>query len=1223
MNSIATRLLTIIPRVTLEEFYWQDSHYSTDSRRGRELLYLLANDEWIGTTTEILDVSRSDAVETTIRFDLDLDRITHEAFREQTGLMWLPVLTLTRGNPDTGHQEDGTLTVTDAHGTDLSPVPQADVRHQVAAALAEIIVNFAFARLPVSDTPGASVQRPAAGRDQRLLLAAALFRLLSEDTGDSPATTGPQNGRFATATRRLNDLLLPWIPDPQSAQSPPSPLAGIAADRITQIIDALTGAVVVVIGVDRPHSPIALNVTAPPRRLSLTHSYPRWLRRLGPLRLLALLQPRAQLRLDLLLPLADADRQVQIQLPDEVTIDAERTVLPGRGLWIRSGPLPAVSQLDELVGQLRVQQPLDHAVRRALADLALVKVDALAEALRWHSVVPTRVRSGSPDDLLAVAGEELDEATDVARYRLAALREALVAITTGVGAEQEKGNIDRLCSIWDGWARPGAALNPGDWITSPLLRRTVTGSPGPRRLDSRVVHTENVSQRVTPTSARINVPVHVPDARFGSVARFSGLMSALLMLVVLTFFVVHRLAAREISTSPSAEALASALTLFSVIQFGRIEVPDRSTLRGCLSFAGTALIVASLLPTIVLAILFAFTVTGWTPIVATVVLFVLQTWFVITLTWGPIAPGAGANARPVRLLRTEEGLGYARAGVLHAEWWRSTTGSALVTGREAHAYVIWEHPDRPTEQPLEPSLHRLLGTAIHSRGQLGRAAAFTARLRARRTELKSFESAEPARLSPNRAVIEEAEEAEAAVTEPALAQWPPNLLALLRSGTAQAALTFLVFREPPRDWPPPGGVPIPIDPHRLPATDESRAPVDVWVGVPLAFTALREHALLATLHCAATAGLFLHDTQLPAPPPAAEGPSRQCAWSRFRFGLLDEEIRLLGPFLRELRSRLASDSSALRVLVRTSSQGSLHELPVGGSPPVAGSGRLVLANELDVVSMTDHSGGSWRVLAICAGAHAGLEHAILDAIADWAPGLRLAAISHALLHGTTVLLMLCHQTVSHDNLRVADMLAKKLPGAGVTVAVDEWQTTAQLGKIGPDPLLRVRVRSQDRPGVLLDVLNALRPALRTALPQNGDPYGGVWHALLTVASGRAATARISVRLKVGEEQVRDWDDAEFGAIERDVRSHALRATAVRQASGVVDAEEYGAPENTVITVSLIRSLRAVDANSGMAGGGAVERTKPPVSRRPDRPGPLPTKRLPDSSQASAHLLVIR
>jgi hypothetical protein len=98
------------------------------------------------------------------------------------------------------------------------------------------------------------------------------------------------------------------------------------------------------------------------------------------------------------------------------------------------------------------------------------------------------------------------------------------------------------------------------------------------------------------------------------------------------------------------------------------------------------------------------------------------------------------------------------------------------------------------------------------------------------------------------------------------------------------------------------------------------------------------------------------------------------------------------------------------------------------------------------------------------------------------------------------------------------------------------------------------------------------------LPQENNPYGGVWHALLTLASGRAATARISVRLKAGEDRVRDWDDAEFGAIERDARSHALRATAVRQASGVVDAAEYGAPENTVITVGLIRSLRAVGAH---------------------------------------------
>jgi hypothetical protein len=1192
VNSIATRLLTIIPRVTLEEFYWQDSHYSTDSRLGRELLYLIANDEWIRTTTEVLDVSRSDAVETTIRFDLDLARIAHEAFRGKTGLIWLPVLTLTRGSPGTGRGEDGTFIVTDALGIDLSPVPQPDVRHWLSAALAEIIVNFASARLPVSAARGASAQRPTAGRDQRLLLGAALFRLLSEDTGDLPATTGPRKGRLATATSRLNGLLRSWLPGRTAGQETgSSPLADIAAGRITQIIDALTGTVVVVVGVDRPRSPVVLNVAVPARRLFLTHSYPDWLRWLGPLRVLGLLQPRGQLRLDLLLPSADADRQVQVQLPGEVSIDGKRTVLPGQGLWIQSGPLPAVSQLKSLVEQLRDKYPLDHAIRRALADLALVKVDALAEALRWHSVLPARVRSGSPDDLLAVTGDELDEATDVARYRLAALREALVAVTAGIGPEQEETNIRRLCSVRDGSDRPDTDLNPGDWITSPLLRRTVTGSPGPRRLDSRAVHTENVSQRVIPASARINVPVHVPDARFGSVARFSGLMSALLMLVVLIFFVLHGVASRGTSTTPSAEALASALSLFSVIQFGRIEVPDRSTLRGRLSFAGTALIAASLLPTIVLAILIAFAVTGWTPIVATVVLLALQCCFLIALTWGPIAPGSGSNARPVRVLSTgestregtersaEESRGYSRAGLLRTEWWRSTTGSALVTGREAFAYVIWEHPDQSAEQRTEPSLHRLLGTAIRNGAQRGRAAALTTRWRAERTGRGFREPAQAAAPGPHMA--EEAGQAGAAVTGPVLAQWPPNLLALLRSGTEREALTFLVFREKPRGWPPPGGIRVPIDPDRLPATGESRARVDIWVGVPRAFAALGEHALLATLDCAAANGLFVYDTQLPAPPPARGEPSRQCAWARFRIGLLDDETTQLGPFLRELRSRLAPHGSALRMLVRTSSQGFLREPPVCDPPPVSDPPpggdprRLVLASELDVVSMTGRSDGSWRVLAVCADAHAGLEHSILSTLADKLPGLQLAAFSHALLHGTTVLLMLCHQSGPHEDLRVADVLAEKLPGAGVTVAVDEWQTSAQLGQIGHDPLLRVRARSLDQPGMLLDVLDvldALRPALRDALPEENDPYRGVWHALLTVAVGRAATARISVRLNVGTDRVRSWDDAEFGAIEREVRSLALQATAVREASGAIDAEKYVAPENTVITVGLIRSL---------------------------------------------------
>ena len=67
----ALRLQYTVQRITPEEFRWQESHYDHDSRRGRELVFLIANDEWIRATSEIIDVSRSDAVDTTIKVDQD------------------------------------------------------------------------------------------------------------------------------------------------------------------------------------------------------------------------------------------------------------------------------------------------------------------------------------------------------------------------------------------------------------------------------------------------------------------------------------------------------------------------------------------------------------------------------------------------------------------------------------------------------------------------------------------------------------------------------------------------------------------------------------------------------------------------------------------------------------------------------------------------------------------------------------------------------------------------------------------------------------------------------------------------------------------------------------------------------------------------------------------------------------------------------------------------
>ena len=93
-RDVAVKLNYFIRQITPEEFRWQDANYDQDSALGRELLFLIANNEWSRATSEIIDIARSDTVETTIKIDVDLSRIAHEAFRGRTGQLWLPVLVL-------------------------------------------------------------------------------------------------------------------------------------------------------------------------------------------------------------------------------------------------------------------------------------------------------------------------------------------------------------------------------------------------------------------------------------------------------------------------------------------------------------------------------------------------------------------------------------------------------------------------------------------------------------------------------------------------------------------------------------------------------------------------------------------------------------------------------------------------------------------------------------------------------------------------------------------------------------------------------------------------------------------------------------------------------------------------------------------------------------------------------------------------------------------------
>jgi hypothetical protein len=117
--------------------------------------------------------------------------------------VWLPVLFVA---PSSMHPESGdvsvpdpitSLEVIDPTGTRVTKVPQADVHRQLAAALAEILLNRLLSNVPTAD--------PSAMRGQLALLAAAIRRLLPGSSGNGPQDladrTDPDDGPARTEER--------------------------------------------------------------------------------------------------------------------------------------------------------------------------------------------------------------------------------------------------------------------------------------------------------------------------------------------------------------------------------------------------------------------------------------------------------------------------------------------------------------------------------------------------------------------------------------------------------------------------------------------------------------------------------------------------------------------------------------------------------------------------------------------------------------------------------------------------------------------------------------------------------------------------------------------------------------------------------------------------------------------------------------------------------------
>jgi hypothetical protein len=447
LRDIALRLDYMVGQITPEEFRWQDANYDRDSALGRELLFLIADNDWVRATSEVIDIGRSDAIETTIKVDVDFDRITHEAFRDRTGLLWLPVLVLPPLQQRLPEPDPfSTLTVTDASGTPLATLSNADVRHRIAAALTEIIINMAVARLP--DVGGRSF---SATRDHRLLLSAAIYRLLrsehvptavlSRDVPARHAVEGPLP-RIGRVRRELGTLLEHYS-DLLTGAAPASPEAVLRAGRSSSarqlterailVLRAFAESAVVVVAAERGHTPTVLTVTLPSRALhlappgwdqipeALAATTRRW-GRPGSFRWLRpgnWIMPRACLQVDLLMPSADADRQVQVSLPDGVSPDPSRPLAARAELVIRTEQPPPVGQLTELAGQLTgAREDWPPVLYQCLGDLAGAKADAARESLRDHRVGAAR---GQP----TMTARESTAATRAFRESLDELSEAL------------------------------------------------------------------------------------------------------------------------------------------------------------------------------------------------------------------------------------------------------------------------------------------------------------------------------------------------------------------------------------------------------------------------------------------------------------------------------------------------------------------------------------------------------------------------------------------------------------------------------------------------------------------------------------------------------------------------------------------------------------------------------------------------------------------------------
>jgi hypothetical protein len=952
-----------------------------------------------------------------------------------------------------------------------------------------------------------------ATRDLQVLLAAVLARLLPQPAApDQPPPAGVPTGaaargnRLQLAQRRLRERLeteLDLTEREEARQAlPDADIAEVDEDARSTLNSREAEIVRALRGCRLVVVPV--DPDGPP--ISFTVRMPaRALVRTPPGRYASV----ARMRIGLLVPSTHVDRVIEVLVPDGVRCVADGADAVAEARIEVLAP-QQFEQLRLLLDRmLRPDNPPHGWVRKQLAELAVVKLHAAIHCLRHHYRTET------------------DEGTARLLSALRDLREPLDAEAHG---------------------RPGDLARP--WTTARellpqrLLRRLDRATTDPGSIRFRATAVEEFTLWSEPTEAYVELVVAAGDSpTLGTARAVNGINVLVLVGVAVLLGVAH--AANE----SRADVLATLLTIFPTLQASRLEQPDSTRLVGLLTMRHFRVGLLTAVPGLALAGTLAFAPEGRRLLVAACVAVALQ---VACHVWIRRLAEDAASWRPRRPrveLATAGSADHRAFDVLRSAWCRSLTGEVLLLGRTAYPFVA---VDRDEPGALADLITGAQGEIAAERGN------------GLRKVWRELRPAVPASRS---------------------ADGPVNLLGVLRGTAVGRSATFLVFRDPPQqDWlsaatardqvgrPVREIRPMTADRARLAPMDPPDWVLDVLVGAPEGEREFADDPLVRIARAAQRANYTLLNVQLPAPPPLQD--PAELRWLRLRVGAPYRRGDSLRKLVRFLAALDALRAEGLRVHLRevpqmesvdatqTAPEDSFDELP-GARVPTTGktvTGRLVTDHDVRVPA---GPADSWRLIAVCAQPRAGLLADVLAALHEHAGARALAGAISGMFDGTMVVFLLCRPEAGPLDPAAVRQVEEATKAHRTVVRLLDGVPPGPVGAGDPRPLLRVQIRTPDRPGVMQDLLRELAARLPAA-----DGTVDVLYALTPVVDGQALSGRLLVRLPhhpVGDERwtAVDWQDM-----------GRLVAQAVARASGgptPADAERTSRlSDDTVVTLDLVR-----------------------------------------------------